>query len=165
MSTPLLGNPAEIEEKSAVQLFLSAAQRQRFGFSLTEQNREAIVRICHLVDGLSLGLELAAAWTHMLSCQEIADKIASSLDFLAVPARDRPARHRSMLAVFDHSWRLLSVEEQPAIRQLSVFRGSFGLEAAEQVAGATISILSALADKSLLHRTGTGRYDLLELIR
>jgi predicted ATPase len=165
LPTPTLGQTEEIEKISAVQLFLNAAQRQRFGFTLTEQNREDVARICRLVDGMPLGLELAAAWTHVLSCQEIANEIEGSLDFLTVPARDRPERHRSLRAVFDHSWRLLGAEEQRALRQLSVFRGSFGREAAEQVAGATLPILSALTDKSLLHRTDAGRYDLHELIR
>jgi len=165
LPTPTIGQTAELEKNSAVKLFLHAAQRQRFGFTLTEQNRKDVARICRLVDGMPLGLELAAAWTHVLSCQEIANEIEGSLDFLIVSARDRPERHRSLRAVFDHSWRLLTVEEQRALRQLSVFRGSFGREAAERVAGATLPILSALTNKSLVHRTSASRYDLHELIR
>jgi predicted ATPase len=165
LPAPSIGSAAGIEENSAVILFTYAAQHQRFGFSLTEDNRQAVARICQLVDGMPLGIELAAAWTHVLTCQEIADRIEASLDFLTVPARDRPERHQSMRAVIDHSWRFLSPQEQLTLCQLSVFRGGFGHAAAEHVAEASLSILSALIDKSLIHRTRTDRYDLHELVR
>lgn len=165
LPTPNLGTPAEIEENSAVQLFVCAAQRLHFDFSVTEQNRQAVVRICQLVEGIPLALELAAAWTRSLSCQEIVDEIEASLDFLSVTGRDQPERHHSLRAVFDHSWRLLNHEGQRALRQLSVFQGGFRREGAEKVAGASLSTLSALTEKSLLHRTEAGRYDMHELIR
>ena len=92
-------------------------------------------------------------------------EIERGLDFLSVSARDLPARHRSMRAVFDHSWKLLTEEEQEVLLRLSVFRGGFRREAAEAVAGATLSMLSTLVTKSLIRRSGAGRYDLHELIR
>src|SRR5262249_55378679 len=70
-----------------------------------------------------------------------------------------------LLAVFDHSWRLLSADERGVFRKLSVFRGGFGRDAAEQVAGATLPLLAALVDKSLLRRNAAGRYELHELVR
>ena len=70
-----------------------------------------------------------------------------------------------MRAVFDHSWKLLAEEEQNVLRQLCVFQGGFSREAAQQIAGATLPLLSALMTKSLIQRSGTGRYDLHELIR
>jgi tetratricopeptide (TPR) repeat protein len=70
-----------------------------------------------------------------------------------------------MRAVFDHSWALLSSEEQRALCRLAVFQGGFGRDAAEQVAGASLAKLSALVAKSLLHRTQVGRYDLHNLVR
>ena len=87
------------------------------------------------------------------------------MDFLRVSARDTPARHRSMRAVFDHSWKLLTEDEKGVLLRLSAFKGGFRREAAEQVAGATLYVLSALMTKSLIHRSGEGRYDLHELIR
>jgi predicted ATPase len=124
-----------------------------------------VARICQLVDGLPLGIELAAAWAHVLSCREIADQIERNLDFLAVSRCDVPERHRSMRAVFDHSWHLLSEDERRVLSRLSLFRGGCTREAAEHVASATLAVLSSLIAKSLLRRTEAGRYDLHELVR
>ena len=115
--------------------------------------------------GCRLGIELAAAWVRTLACDEIAREIERGLDFLSVSTRDLPARHRSMRAVFDHSWKLLTEEEQGVLLRLSVFQGGFRREAAEAVAGATLAVLSTLVTKSLIRRSGAGRYDLHELIR
>jgi tetratricopeptide (TPR) repeat protein len=114
---------------------------------------------------MPLGIELAAAWVRTLTCDEIAREIERGLDFLSISGRDLPARHRSMRAVFDHSWKLLTQEEQGILLRLSVFQGGFQREAAEQVAEATLSTLSTLVTKSLIRRSGDGRYDLHELIR
>jgi tetratricopeptide (TPR) repeat protein len=135
------------------------------GFNATAEEYPAIIRICQLVNGMPLGIELAAAWVRTLSCDEIAKEIERGMDFLSVTTRDMPARHRSMRAVFDHSWKLLSEEEQAVLLQLSVFRGGFQREAAEQVAGAKLSALLTLVTKSLVQRSGDRRYDLHELIR
>ncbi|MHB8753244.1 MAG: LuxR C-terminal-related transcriptional regulator, partial [Aggregatilineales bacterium] len=115
--------------------------------------------------GMPLGIELAAAWLKTLPCARIADEIQHNLDFLASPLRNVSERHRSMHAVFDHSWKLLTPEEQAVFQTLSVFRGGFEHEAAEQVADATLPALTALVDKSLLHCSTSGRYDLHELLR
>ncbi len=152
-------------QDTSVELFLQRARRAHVGFNATPENYPAIVRICQRVEGSPLGIELAAAWVRTLSCDEIAKEIEGGLDFLRVSVRDIPARHRSMRAVFDHSWKLLTEEEQGVLLRLSVFRGGFGREAAEQVAEATLAVLSALVTKSLVRRSGDGRYDLHELIR
>jgi predicted ATPase/DNA-binding XRE family transcriptional regulator len=152
-------------QNTSVELFLQRARRVHVGFHATQADYPAIVRICQLVNGMPLGLELAAAWTRTLACREIAQEIERGLDFLSVSTRDLPARHRSMRAVFDHSWKLLTEEEQGVLRRLSVFQGGFRREAAEQVAEATLSVLSTLVTKSLIRRSGAGRYDLHELIR
>jgi len=154
-----------IVQDTSVELFLQRARRANVGFSATEEDYPAIVHICQLVDGMPLGIELAAAWVRTLSCDEIAHEIEHGLDFLAVSARDMPARHRSMRAVFDHSWKLLTEEEQQVLARLSVFRGGFRREAAEKVAEATLALLSTLVTKSLIRRSGTARYDLHDLIR
>ncbi len=152
-------------QDTSVELFLQRGRRAHVGFNATLENYPAIVRICRLVDGMPLAIELAAAWVRTLTCDEIAKEIERGLGFLSVSTRDIPARHRSMHAVFNHSWKLLTEEEQGVLFRLSVFRGGFRREAAEQVAEASLSVLSSLMTKSLIRRSGAGRYDLHELIR
>ena len=108
---------------SAAQLFVQRAQHLGANVIATADERQAIWQICRLVEGLPLGLELAAAWVRTLSCQEIAQEIQRNVDVLTTSARDVAARHRSMRAVFEHSWALLSGEEQRTLRRLSVFQG------------------------------------------
>ena len=152
-------------QNTSVELFLQRGRRAHVGFDATPQDFPAIVRVCQLMEGNPLGIELAAGWVHTLSCTEIAAELERGLDFLHVSARDTPVRHRSLRAVFDHSWKLLTEEEQGILLRLSAFRGGFRREAAEAVAGATLSVLSGLVTKSLIGRSGDGRYDLHELIR
>ena len=152
-------------QNTSVELFLQRARRAYVGFNATTEDYAAIVRICQLVEGMPLGIELAAAWVRTLSCDEIASEIEHGLGFLSVNTRDLPVRHRSMRAVFEQTCRLLSDEEMFVLVRLSVFHGGFRREAAEQVAGATLSLLNTLVTKSLVRRSGAGRYDLHELIR
>ena len=152
-------------QNTSVELFLQRARRANVGFIATSEDYPAIIRICQLVDGMPLGIELAATWVRTLSCDEIAREIEHGLDFLNVSLRDLPARHRSMRTVFDHSWKLLTEEEQRVLLRLSGFKGGFRREAAEQVAEAKLVVLSTLVTKSLIRRSGPERYDLHELIR
>jgi len=158
-------NDQAAEDDTAVDLFLQSARRTRSNFTPTAADLTAIRQICRLVDGMPLGIELAAAWVHLLACAEIVKEIERSLDFLATPARNVPERHRTMRAVFDHSWQLLAADEQQVLRQLAVFRSSFDRQAAEAVAGASLALLSALVNKSLLRRADSGRYELHERVR
>jgi predicted ATPase/transcriptional regulator with XRE-family HTH domain len=162
---PTSAEAGALEDSSAAQLFVQRAQQVGADVTATVDEREAVWQICRLVEGLPLGLELAAAWVRTLSCQEIAQEIQRNVDVLATAARDVATRHRSMRAVFEHSWALLSSEEQQALRRLAVFQGGFGRDAAEQVAGASLAQLSGLVAKSLLRRTQVGRYDLHNLVR
>ena len=157
----------DLEANSAAALFIRRARQVKPNFTLTWEDAQAIAHICRVVEGSPLGLELAAPWARIMSTREIAQEIERNVDFLTTTARDVPPRHRSMRAVFDYSWNLLSEEEQRILRQLAVFSGGFTRQAAEQVAGADLSQLSALADKSLLRHTAghSGRYDFHELIR
>jgi len=152
-------------EGTSVELFLQRARRAYVGFNATTSVFPAIVRICKLLDGMPLGIEIAAGWVRTLSCEEIVHEIEGGLNFLSTSARDVPPRHRSMRAVFDHSWKLLNEEEQSILSGLSVFLGGFTREAAKEVTGATLPVLSTLLTKSLIRRNGTRRYDLHELIR
>ncbi len=154
-----------IEEYSAVQLFLYKARQVNPNFILLENDNPYIVRICQILDGMPLGIELAASWTHLLSCQEIAKEIEQDLDFLTVSTRDLPMRHRSLKTVFERSWNLLSDEERRVIKYLSIFRGGFTRQAAEELSGANLALLSSLTNKSFLHRSLNGKYEILEISR
>jgi predicted ATPase/DNA-binding XRE family transcriptional regulator len=154
-----------LESNSAVALFLQRARQTKLDFAPTSVDLDSTRLICKLVEGLPLGLELAAAWVRVMSVTEIAREIERSMDFLITTTRDLPARHRSLRAVFDHSWSLLSETERRVMMKLSVFRGGFTRGTSESVAGATLPILSSLVDKSLIRRSDLNRYDLHELIR
>jgi predicted ATPase/DNA-binding SARP family transcriptional activator len=165
LSIPEDDRTEAIKSSAAVALFLQRAQRARVGHEMSAEERPSVARLCHLVDGNPLALELAATWVRTLSVSEIVTEIERNLDFLSSTVRDLPERHRSIRVVFDHSWEMLSAEEQRVLRDLSVFHGRFQRQAAEQVAGASLATLSALVAKSLVRRTATGHYDLHELVR
>jgi len=161
---PPAAESEQLERYTAVQFFVDRARRVRPLFSLqTEQ--AGVVRICHLVEGIPLALELAAVWTKMLPCHAIAAEIECNLAFLTTRLRNVPERHRSMRAAFDYSWALLHEKEQAVFRRLSIFCGGFLSEAATQVAGATLPVLTAFVDKSLLRTEADGRYGVHELLR
>ncbi len=153
------------ESYAAVELFLRRGRRVQPDFALTPHNRAAIVRICSLVGGLPLGIELAAAWVNQFGCQEIADEIARNLDFLTTTQRDVSSRQRSLRVAFDYSWRLLSAADQAAFARLAVFPGSFTRQAAAEIAGVRAPTLAGLVDKSLVRRGEHDRYDLHEVVR
>jgi DNA-binding SARP family transcriptional activator/predicted ATPase len=154
----------ELPDPDALALFAHAAQR------LTPDaaagcDEGHVSRICRAVSNLPLGIELAAAWTRAMSCAEIAAELERRTTPLASPLRDAPARHRSLQAVFDHSWQLLAPDEQRALAALTVFRGGFTREAAQVVAGASAAMLVGLVNQSLVQRLPSGRFDLHELVR
>ena len=164
MSYPESLTSENVEHFSAVSLFAERAQRVRPDFSLA-QARNCIVRICLLVEGMPLALEMAATWLKTIPCEIIADQIQRDLDFLASSQRDIPERHRSIRTVFDYSWALLSSQEQQAFPRFSVFHGGCTLEAAEAVTGASLTIMAGLVEKSLLTLEPSGRYGVHELLR
>ena len=149
---------------SAIQLFHQQARRGSRSFPLSPEAAADVTRICQLVDGLPLGIELAAAWTDVRSPREIARELERDLDVLATTLRNVPDRQRSIRATFEHSWRLLSPAERDVLMRLSVFRGGFGEEAALQVAQTSLSTLVDLMDKSLIRRVGPARYDMHGLL-
>ncbi|MCB0179102.1 MAG: tetratricopeptide repeat protein [Anaerolineae bacterium] len=160
-----------IESYSAVALFLQRAHRINSSLTLTEQDKRDIARICRLLEGIPLAIELAAAWVRVLSCREITIEIEQmytahkNLDFLATSLRDVPSRHRTLRGVFEHSWQLLSAEEKRAFCRLSVFRGGGQRDAIEWVTEARLMLITTLVDKSLLTRNAFGRYEMHELLR
>lgn len=150
---------------SAVKLFVQSAQRARPTFDLHPGNLANIAAICAQVDGLPLGIELAAAWVGMLSTSEIVAAIKTGIDFLETEARDIPKRHHSMRAVLDRTWEMIAEKERSVFKKLSVFRGGFTRQAATQIADASLPLLLSLANKSLIRRDRTGRYQVHELLR
>ncbi len=160
-----VGEKSDDEENEASLLFVHCAQRVRQDFTPTTADEEAINQICLLVGGMPLAIELAATWVRLLSCREICDEIGRNLNFLATTLRNVPTRHRSLRAVFDQSWRLMSPPEQQLFRRLASFRGGFTREAAAQVADASLPMLAALVDKSLVQQVGVGRFALHQLLR
>jgi predicted ATPase len=142
----------------AVQLFRERAQQVAPHFNL-EADLPDVLEVCRLVEGLPLGIELAAGWVRLLSCAEIVGEIRGNLEFLESATHNVPERHRSLKAAFEASWRLLNPREQGVLGKLSVFRGGFRRDAAAEVAGATIPRLASLVDKSLLRVLPNGRYD------
>ena len=164
------GTAQAATESAAVRLFVQAAQRAQAGFTLRPGDLPAVLRICALVAGMPLGLELAAAWTGALPMAQIAAEIERSADFLATDWVDAPARQRSMRAVFAWSWGLLDEATRRVFGRLSVFRGGFTRDAAEAIAGASLRTLTSLLHKSLLRwaestAPGAGRYEMHELLR
>ena len=153
-------------EYTAVKLFLQSAQRVQPNFMLAPDNLLHLTRICHLVEGMPLAMELAAAWADGLSLADIAAEIQQNLDFLETNIRNLPARHRSMRAVFDYSWERLGKKEQSIFAQLSIFRDGFTREAIQTVTGVTMQQFSQLINKSFLQfNRQRNRYQVHELLR
>jgi predicted ATPase/class 3 adenylate cyclase len=153
------------DDSAAVSLFVDRARQVDSGYTLSDEERPHVDRVCRLVNGMPLGIELAAAWASTLPCSEIADEIEGNLGFLETTMQDVPERHRSLRAAFDQSWRLLSDDARRVFSRLAVFRGSFTRDAAAAVAGAGLSELHGLVSKSLVRRAGLGRFELHELLR
>ena len=149
----------------SVQLFANAARRMTGTLRLEEEDRHTVARICRLVDGIPLAIELAAAWSRAMSLAEIEEEIQASRRFLARSFRGKPDRHGSLEATFERSWTLLDTRQQDVLSRLSILRGGIVRTAAHEVAGATLEDLAALVDKSLLRCLSGGRYELLEVIR
>ena len=153
-----------LDDYDALRLFEQCAHRARADFSLVRA-KDAALRICRLVDGMPLALELAAAWLHTLSAEAVADELAQGFEILTARRRNLPERHRSMRAVLAQSWAMLHRSEQRVLARLSVFRGGFTAHAAEKVAGASLLMLATLVEKSLVRTTASGRYQMHELLR
>ena len=153
----------------AVKLFLLGARRAHPGYQPTAKELADVSRIGRTVGGLPLALLMAAAWVGMLTPVEIAAQLCGEvdegLDLLVAGWHDLPERQRSLQMVFEQSWALLPAREREVLQGLSVFRGGFSRQAAQAVAGASLSELRALADRSLLRYTSAQRYEVHEIVR
>jgi predicted ATPase/DNA-binding SARP family transcriptional activator len=152
-----------IDAFDAARLFVQSARRVAPAFSAAAEGA-AIVDICRQVEGRPLALELAAAWTRVLSCEAIAAELRRDTALLHAPQAGAAGRHAGIDVVFAQSWQLLGAAERDALARLSVFRGGFTAEAGRAVAGASLPVLGALVDKSLL-RKDDGRLQMHALVQ
>ena len=151
---------------TAVQLFLQSARRIRPNFHVTPDEWRFVGQICQWVEGLPLGLELAASWIDMMSLPDIVAEIQQSLDFLETELRDLPPRHRSMRAVFDYTWHRLNPTEQDVLPRLSVLGDGFSRSAAQHITGASLRTLANMVNKSLLrYSKSSDQYEIHALVR
>jgi predicted ATPase len=151
-------------EYDALNLFEQSARRASVRFPI-EAKRTQIVKICQLVEGMPLALELAASWLKVTPIETVAEQLTQGFDVLSTRHHNMPERHQSMRVVLEQSWRLLNPEEQQVLPRLSVFRGGCNKEAAEAVAGASLGMLATFIEKSWLRMNEAGRYHLHELVR
>ncbi|MEM7031108.1 MAG: BTAD domain-containing putative transcriptional regulator [Chloroflexota bacterium] len=149
---------------SAIQLFLECLHQTDKAIG-SVQEKLAVARICQLIEGLPLGIALAASWSRNASYQEMCTQIEHNLDSLVTTQQDVPARHQSLRAVFEHSWQTLSETEKAVLKKLSIFQSNFSRVTAEKVVKAPVLVLSALVDKSLLHQAERQRYEIHPMIR
>jgi predicted ATPase/class 3 adenylate cyclase len=163
----------------AIALFVQRARAVAPGFAITDDNARAVIEICRRLDGLPLGIELAAARVKLLTPSAILDRLDRHLPVLATAALDVPARQRTLHATIDWSYELLEPAERRLLARLSVFAGGWTLEAAEEVCNAGVELgvdtldgLSSLADKSLVRPMTTDvegpeetRFGMLQVIR
>ena len=164
LPVPSGSNEEDLEHYGSTRLFVERGRQLRADFSAEEEQAE-IVRICQLVEGLPLAVEIAASWTRSMPCAVIVSELQRNLDFLTARLADIPERQRSMQAVFEQTWKRLTNEQRYIFRRLSVFRGGFDSAAAKEVSGATLTILSEFIDKCLLTPGESGHYHIHELLR
>ncbi len=164
----------DIAETAAVRLFVDRARASNPSFVLGPDNLAAVAEIVRRVDGLPLAIELAAARLRGISPAALAERLQQRFDLLDHAQFTPVERHQTVGDLVGWSFNLLSADEQTLFARLSVFAGSFGLEAVESVcvddtldARASVRLLAALVDKSMVQMTDPqiGRYRLLEPLR
>jgi predicted ATPase/DNA-binding CsgD family transcriptional regulator len=178
LSSPDYHNLPPVEELrsyEAIRLFAERARAVVPTFELTGTNAPAVARLCRMLDGMPLAIELAAARARVLSVEQISSRLESSFALLTGGNRNALPRQRTLRATIDWSHVLLGDKEQALFRRLSVFTGGFDLDAAEEVCGGenhehdeVLNQLTSLIDKSLVEvaeRDGAARYGLLETVR
>ncbi|MGP3937290.1 BTAD domain-containing putative transcriptional regulator [Nonomuraea sp. KM88] len=163
-----------LRASSAVRLFVDRAAAASPGFALTDGNARAIASICRRLDGIPLALELASTRVRVLGVRELAKRLDDRFRLLTGGRRGAPARQRTLRAMIDWSWELLTAAEQAVLRRLAVHSDGCTLEAAEAVcAGAgvkpaeVLDLLTRLVDRSLVlvsHDADGTRYRLLESV-
>ncbi|WP_106316760.1 BTAD domain-containing putative transcriptional regulator [Actinoplanes italicus] len=154
-------DPETAAAAPAVRLLLDRAS----GLTLSAANVEPVVRICRALDGMPLAIELAAARLRTLPAAVLADRLADRFGLLTGGSRTALPRHRTLRAVVDWSWDLLSEPERRVWRRLAVLPAGADVTAIERICGPDLDQPAALVDKSLLVLGPDGRYRMLETIR
>ncbi|MDI9975808.1 protein kinase [Rhodococcus sp. IEGM 1307] len=165
--------PKGLPRNDAVTLFAERGAAVVPGFELTEENKVTIARICQRLDGLPLPIELAAARLRAMTPDQILQRLTDRYLLLTRGSRDAPSRQQTLRMCIDWSYDLCTPAEQRMWAQLSVFAGSFELEAAEQVCDGDdvddlLDTVTFLVDKSILTREESGsavRFRMLETVR
>jgi DNA-binding SARP family transcriptional activator/predicted ATPase len=155
----------EILTADAVELLLANLKRVQQAYEPAAEDLKHLLQICRQIQGMPLGIMLAASWGATYSIAEVAERVSQSLDFLVADWTDVPARQRSLRATFDHSWNLLDERQRHIFQSITVFRGVFSRDAARVISGATHYELRALVDRSLLWNKTSGWYEVHELLR
>ena len=167
-------SPAEIESSPAVQLLRDRAGAVRNDLAADPRTLSTIARVCRALDGMPLAIELAAARLRTMSLDQLAHRLDDRFRLLTSGSRTALPRHKTLRAVIDWSWELLTGAERMVLRRVSVFSGGASLEAAERVCVGdgveqeqVLELLTALAEKSLLLSEGDGapRYRMIGAIR
>jgi tetratricopeptide (TPR) repeat protein len=151
------GGVERLAQFDALRLFDQLARRARSDFSLSRE-REHVVRLCRLVAGMPLVIELAASWLKVLTVGQIVSEIECDIDMLTARDQTLQERHRSMRAVLEEAWSLLAAADQRTLANLAVFSGGFDSEAAFAVADAALPGLANLVDKAMLRNSGVGDF-------
>ncbi len=159
-----LNGISDLHEATAI--LWSAIRRVAPNFEVTPANIAIAAVICKRLHGVPLALELAATWINTLDLDSIREEIEHAYTFLESPMLDTPDRHRSLGAIFDHSWELLQPKQQQVLAAASIFRGGFNMKAARAILGAGIHDLRRLVEQSLLIKADDrAHYTLHELVR
>jgi non-specific serine/threonine protein kinase len=161
--------PSDPYASDATALFLDRTTLVAGGYALTEHNARTLGEICDVLHGLPLAIELAASWIPVLSPRDLLEHLRQADTTLASDTGIVEERHRSLAMILDSSWGWLSAKERTVLSALAIFVGGFTREAAEVVAGASLGVLAALAERSLIQRLpdalGGSRYQVHELVR
>src|SRR5262249_56360970 len=151
----------EVASWAAVRLVRDRAGAVRKDLRVDEHILPTMVRICRALDGMPLAIELAAARLRTMSIEQLANRLDDRFRLLTSGSRTALPQHKTLRAVVDWSWELLTDAERTVLRRLSVFSGGASLEAAERVCagdsvgrGEVLELLTALTEKSLLLTEG-----------
>jgi len=162
--------PARAQDFPAVRLFVSRAQQLQPRFALNETTLACVLSIVRFTQGLPLALELAAAQTAYMACEQVAQNLRAAALDIQSPYHDQPAHHRSLRVLLERSWEGLPEHLKEALMQVAGFSAAFDTEMAQAVAKVADDDLQALARHSLLQRhddpdTGAARWEMAPLVR
>ncbi len=149
----------------AMNLFISSARKVEKDYLPSISEQQAISAICQLLDGLPLGIELAASWIRLIPVTELFEELKNDLSILVSTSTDRPGRQQSLEAVFNYSWGFLTDEEQKILAGLSIFDGGFNRKAANAVANCDLKTLQKLCDHSFVNARSVSGHRLHQLTK